>query len=101
MRLRFLLHTLGLAEDPADSIRYQLLHRTASALITAEQFRAVAAVMLVHSFSEQRDGWSDYQSFATLFGVDAREGIVQRLGRDSSIPLFGVWVVGSCSFLQS
>ncbi|MGB8475990.1 MAG: hypothetical protein WCE61_18060 [Candidatus Acidiferrum sp.] len=101
VRLRFLLHTLGLAEDPADSIRYQLLHRTASALITAEQFRAVAAVMLVHSFSEQRDGWSDYQSFATLFGVDAREGIVQRLGRDSSIPLFGVWVVGSCSFLQS
>jgi hypothetical protein len=100
-RLRFLLNTLGLMENPADSIRYQLLHRTASSVITGEQFRAAAAVVLVHSFSEQRVGWSDYQSFAALFGVDAVEGVVQKLGRDSRIPLFGVWVVGNCSFLES
>lgn len=101
LRLWFLLRALGLMEDPAASIRYQLLHRAASSVITGEQFRAAAAVMLVHSFSEQRAGWSDYQSFAALFGVDAKEGVVQRLGRNSRIPLFGVWVVGNCSFLQS
>jgi hypothetical protein len=39
--------------------------------------------------------------FAALFGVDAIEGVVQRLGSDSKIPLFGVWVVGNCSFLRS
>lgn len=100
-RLRFLLSTLGLMQNPAGSIRYQLLHRAASSVITGEQFRAAAAVMLVHSFSEQRVGWSDYQSFAALFGVDAIEGVVQRLGRDSRIPLFGVWVVGNYSFLGS
>jgi hypothetical protein len=100
-RLRFLLSTLGLMENPADSIRYQLLHRAASAVITGEQFRAAAAIMIVHSFSEQRVGWSDYQSFAALFGVDAVEGVVQRLGRESRIPLFGPWVVGNCSFLRS
>jgi hypothetical protein len=100
-RLRFLLDTLGLMQNPAGSIRYQLLHRAASAIITGEQFRAVAAVMLVHSFSEQRVGWSDYQSFAALFGVAAIEGLVQKLGRTSRIPLFGVWVVGNCSFLGS
>ena len=100
-RLRFLLSTLGLMEDPADSIRYQLLHRAASSVVTGDRFRAAAAVMLVHSFSEERAGWSDYQSLAALFGVDAKEGVVQRLGKDSTIPLFGVWVVGNCSFLQS
>jgi hypothetical protein len=100
-RLRFLLGTLGLMQNPPGSIRYQLLHRAASSLITGEQFRAAAAVLLVHSFSEQRVGWSDYQSFAALLGVDAIEGVVQRLGRDSRIPLFGVWVVGNCSFLGS
>src|SRR6266850_490411 len=100
-RLQFLLRTLGLMEVPTASIRYQLLHRAASAVITGEQFRAAAAVMLVHSFSEQRFGWSDYQSFAKLFGVDAKEGVVQRLGRDSMPPLFCVWVVGNFKFLQS
>jgi hypothetical protein len=98
-RLHFLLRTLGLMKEPAGSIRYQLFHRAASSVITGEQFRAAAAVMLVHSFSKQRVGWSDYKSFAHLFGVEAIEGVVQRLSRNSKIPLFGVWVVGDCSFL--
>jgi len=101
LRLRFLLRTLGLTEEPTVSIRYQLLHRAASAVITGEQFRAAAAIMLVHSFNERRVGWSDYRSFAALFGVEAIEGVVQRLGMASTIPLFGVWVVGQCSFLSS
>jgi hypothetical protein len=100
-RLRFLLSTLGLMENPAGSIRYQLLHRAASAVITGEQFRATAAIMLVHSFSEKHVGWADYQSFAALFGVEATEGVVQKLGRDPRIPFFGVWVMGNCSFLGS
>jgi Domain of unknown function (DUF6946) len=100
-RLRFLLSALGLTENPAGSVRYQLLHRAASSVITGEQFRAAAAIMLIHSFSEQRVGWSDYQSFAALFGVDAVEGVVQRFGMGSKIPFFGVWVVGNCSFLES
>ena len=100
-RLRFLLSTLGLTENPASSVRYQLLHRAASSVITGEQFRAAAAVMLVHSFSEQRVGWSDYKSFAALFGMNATEGVVQRFGGNSRIPLFGVWVVGNCLFLGS
>jgi len=100
-RLRFLLRTLGLIGEPTGSIRYQLLHRAASAVITGEQFRAAAAVMLVHSFSEQRVGLPDYQSFANLFGVEAKEGVIQRLGMDSVVPLFGVWVAGDRKFLQS
>jgi len=99
-RFQFLLQTLGLKNEPAGSIRYQLLHRAASAIITGEQFRAVAAIMLIHSFSEQRVGWSDYRAFAALFGVDAIEGVVQKLGTDSQVPFFSVWVVGNSSFLK-
>ncbi len=92
-RLRFLLRTLALKAEPRDSIRYQLFHRAASAVITGEQFRAAAAVMLVHSFSKNLFGFSDYQEFAKLFGVDAKEGVVQRLGTDSAVPfsVYGLW----------
>jgi len=87
-RLRFLMRSLGLDTQPPGLMRYQLLHRAASAVITGEQYRAAAAVLLVHSFSRNRVGWKDYQAFARLFGVEAVEGFVQRLGRGSVVPLF-------------
>jgi hypothetical protein len=51
-RLAFLCNVLGLEERtlPHD-IYYQLLHRTASAVIEAKRFKTDLAVMLVHSFS--------------------------------------------------
>ena len=70
-RLSFLLKTLGLPKQVDGTIRYQLLHRAASAVIEGERFRAAAAVMLVHSFSPRRAGWSDYSAFLKLFGVTA------------------------------
>jgi hypothetical protein len=100
-RLKFLVQCLGLNEVPRGDVRYQLLHRAASALITGEQYRAVAAVLLIHSFSEGLVGWSDYAVFTGLFGVKAARGIVQRLTDKSTIPLFGAWVVGDCTFLRS
>ena len=100
-RLNFLLRSLGLGSMPVGSVRYQLLHRVASAIITGEQYRAAAAVLVVHSFSQERTGWSDFQAFTRLFGVEAEEGVVQRLGSGSSVPLFGVWVVGNPKFLES
>ena len=42
-RLSFLLRSLGLSALPAGAVRYQLLHRAASAIITGEQYRAAAA----------------------------------------------------------
>lgn len=100
-RLSFLLRTLGLATAPSGSVRYQLLHRAASAIITGEFYRATAGVLLIHSFSQERIGWPDYQAFTRLFGSEAEVGCVQRLGTNSSVPLFGVWVVGNPLFLQS
>jgi hypothetical protein len=100
-RLNFLVRTLGISGLSDGNVRYQLLHRAASAIITGEQYRAVAAIVLVHSFSEQRTGWPDYETFVSLFGVQAMGGVVQRLPSESRIPLFGAWVAGDCSFLKS
>lgn len=100
-RLSFLLRSLALEELPEGSIRYQLLHRAASAIITGEQYHAVAAVLLIHSFSEDHANWSDYEAFTRLFGVQAAYGTVQPLSGASNVPLFGAWVTGDCSFLKS
>jgi hypothetical protein len=100
-RLRFLMRSLGLRAQPQGAIRYQLLHRAASTILTGEQYHADAAVMVIHSFSETHSGWPDYQAFARLFRVNAMPGMVQRFGKGSRLPLFGAWVVGDQSFLQS
>ena len=100
-RLSFLRRTLGITTVPPGSVRSQLLHRAASAVITGKQYRAVASVVLIHSFSQERIGWSDYQVFTRLFGVEAEEGRVHRLNGNLKVPLYGVWVVGNPFFLQS
>lgn len=100
-RLSFLLRSLALEKLPEGSIRYQLLHRAASAIITGEQYHAVAAVLLIHSFSEEHANWSDYEAFTRLFGVQAAHGTVQPLTSASNVPLFSAWVTGDCAFLKS
>jgi hypothetical protein len=100
-RLKFLLDTLGLDAAPSDEVRYQLLHRAASAVIEGARYRAVAALLLVHSFSERRAGWSDYERFLGLFGVQALIAETQHLPSSSPIPLFSAWVPGDRSFLRS
>ena len=99
VRLAYLLEVLGLKTLPSET-RYQLLHRTASALIAAEQYRAAAAVMLVHSFSAARTGFADYQAFLALFGAAAAFGEVTSLGKCRDIPLFAAWVPGDPAFLE-
>jgi len=100
-RLEFLSRTLGLESSPSGLVRYQLLHRAASAIIVGEQYRAAAAVLVIHSFSPKKAGWRDYQFFMKLFGVDAQMGVIQRLGAISRIPLFRVWVAGDSKFLEN
>ena len=72
-RLNYLCDLLKLDIDGVDHVRYQLLHRTASALIEAKRFNAPNALMLVHSFSRGNEWFEDYQQFLALFG--ARGGI--------------------------
>lgn len=100
-RLAFLLGTIGLSGLPDGASRYQLFHRAASAIVEAERFRAAAAIMLVHSFSNARACWPDYGAFLKLFGVHAEVGKIQRLPGAQRVPLFAAWAIGDSRFLNS
>jgi len=99
-RLRFLTDCLGLREPIPGSIRYQLLHRSASAVLVAEQFRAVAAVMLVHSFSPTNKWFEDFLEFAALFRVRPDPGGIVAVGQRRGIPLFLGWCRGEQRFRE-
>ncbi|MGE7768340.1 DUF6946 family protein [Peribacillus sp. NPDC096540] len=58
-RVKFLLETLELerlSDVDISGIRYQLLHRAASAIFLAQKFTSPNALMLIHSFSEGDKG---------------------------------------------
>lgn len=70
-RLAKLCKLFGIDENAVGQLRYQLLHRTASAVIEAKRYRAAQAAMIVQSWSEKRDGFSDFCTFAEAIGMDA------------------------------
>jgi hypothetical protein len=67
-RVAYLESELGCSSALDDSIRYQLLHRTVSAILTARAFHAGTAVMLVHSFSPESRWREDFEAFAVAIG---------------------------------
>jgi hypothetical protein len=91
-RLAFLTETLGLGADLGGHIRYQLLHRTASALIEAKRWGLQTALMLVQSFSESSSSWSDYCNFTRLLGATPQRGTVVGPRRVNGIDLFTAWI---------
>ena len=91
-RLDFMLRLLGLSAEPPGNTRYQLLHRTASAVIEAQRFIAPQALMLVHSFSQSDASLSDYQAFLALFGVAGDVNQVVSAGTRSDVHLHFAWV---------
>ena len=64
LRLTRLCQTLGLDPAGVGRLRYQLLHRTASAIYEAKRYRTSHALMLVHSFSRTHRWFEDFSAFA-------------------------------------
>lgn len=98
-RLSYLLALLGLSSVP-DTTRYQLLHRTASAIIEAQRFNAAHAVMLVHSFSPSSEWFQDYAAFVSLMGGSAKENSTVSVGSRSGVSLHLAWVRGNAQYLS-
>ncbi len=94
MRLSFLCSELQLEPEQIDHIRYQLLHRTACAIIEAKKFNAQNALMLVHSFSPTNEWFDDYRGFLELFGVQAEVDSITFAQNIDGIDLFFAWVQG-------
>ena len=97
--MEFLLKELHLENKPLNDIRYQLLHRTASAIIEAKRINAKYALMLVHSFSQEYEHFSDYERFLALFKLKAEKDCISNPVSIGKITLYFGWVRGDKKYL--
>jgi len=90
-RLEFLHKELGLEEQLEDRVRYQLLHRTVSAVLTARDFHAQVAVMAVQSFSKTAAWHQDFVDFAAAAGGKEVADDVYHLGAVETPRVYLAW----------
>ncbi len=100
-RLAFLQNLLGLPENLPGDLYYQLLHRTASAVIEAERFKTDFAAMIVHSFSPERMWFESYIQFLELLGLPDNSGELASTRLPSGLPLYLGWASGDTRFLSA
>jgi len=97
-RLKYICDLLHLSTDSVETLRYQFLHRTASAVIEARRFKARTALMLVHSFSQENAWFDDYKNFVSAFGSVAGVNEISIAGKIDGIQLFLGWAKGEAVF---
>ncbi|MDF1583179.1 MAG: hypothetical protein P1P78_07695 [Methyloprofundus sp.] len=100
-RLTYLTEMLGLSAPVPDTVYYQLLHRTASAVIEAQRIGAAHAAMLVHSFSPTNQWFAEFKAFVALFGATAEIGKLSTVKAKNAMPLHLAWVHGDENFRKS
>ncbi|UHD17858.1 DUF6946 family protein [Thiocapsa bogorovii] len=100
-RLQFLCQELEIGFPPANGLRYQLFHRTASAIIEAKRFGAADAAMVVHTFSQNDDWFDDYAAFLAAVGVPAEINGVSTKRLGCGLRLHLGWVHGAEKWLRA
>jgi len=100
-RLRGLCQFLNLQRDQINNIRYQLLHRTASAIIEAKRYRCTKAMMIVQSFDQMnpQSGFDDFRNFVSLYDKTAKEDSVLQIQLEQ-MQLYLAWVKGDPKYLE-
>ena len=68
-RLSKLVGLLGVEPHGFGKLRYQLLHRTASAIIEAKRYRTRQAAMIVQSWCPDLSGLEDFLVFCEAIGI--------------------------------
>lgn len=99
-RFAYLTNILDINIPKDSDLRYQLIHRTASAVIEADRFMAQHAVMLVHSFSPNDAWFDDYRAFVKLWGIEAEKNTIHSTTMKSGRKLFFGWIHGEEEFLK-
>ncbi|WP_417492836.1 DUF6946 family protein [Maricaulis sp.] len=98
-RLQHLCTLLGVSYPPAPELRYQLFHRSASAIIEADRFKADLAIMIVHSFSRTRAWHEDFAAFTAELGAPGETGGLPRAISVPGRPFHLGWVTGDAEYL--
>ena len=100
-RLEFLKRKFGIDGKQIGHIRYQLMHRLASALLEAERFNAKYAVLVIHSFSQSDEWFEDYADFVSLYGQVAVVGKLARLNVGTETRVYAGWARGRAKYLDA
>jgi hypothetical protein len=100
-RFRFLESELGSSMPLDGGIRYQLLHRTVSALLTARAFHAPVAVMLVQSFSPSSKWRDDFDAFSAALDAQPITPDLFELKLVGNTRLLVGWCHGDSKFLSA
>ena len=89
-----ILKSIGLTGPIPRDIRYQLLHRTASAVIEAHRFHAKYAIMIIQSFmdDDSENHFSDFGAFLHLYGKETKKGILINLCGSPECQIYAAWV---------
>jgi len=99
-RISYPERELGCSSSLDGRIRYQLLHRTVSALLTARAFHAHVAVMLVHSFSQNSRWREDFDAFVNaVTGIPLTKDLYELRIGDGPRLLIG-WCKGAEKYLS-
>lgn len=101
-RIDYLAGLLGLPEDLNSwgDIRYQLVHRTASAVLEAKRFTAGHALMLVHAFEATEESRSDFSRFVEALGGGGAHDELIQIGERGGVDLWLAWCAGEPEFLS-
>jgi len=88
----------GVQAPACVALRWQLFHRTASAVLEAKRFRARHAVMLVHDFSVGAESSTDFLAFAGAVGAaGARVNGISEPKIIDGVSLRLAWVCDHCA----
>jgi len=98
-RLKWLCHKLNVGDSEAEcgSLRYQLFHRTVSALLEATRCGASSAVMLVQAFPGAETSWDDFGRFCEYLGVGVEPGRLVPVPSQREPQLYVGWVSSLCA----
>jgi hypothetical protein len=83
-----------------DSLRYQLVHRTASALLTAQEFHAGSAVMMVQAWDAKAKRRNDFEAFCLAVSGKQLAPLLYQLPDFERPKLFLAWCDGDPNFLK-
>jgi hypothetical protein len=105
-RLNYLLKELNINKsiEEIGEYRYQLFHRTVSAIKTAKKFNAKKALMIVHSFSQKNEWFEDYSKFLKLLIPTIETVEINKVYKcftlENDIELSVGWIKGDEKFLN-
>lgn len=93
-RLRMLCDRLNIPPgvEACGALRYQLFHRTVSAILEAERCGAFAAVMLVQAFPGAKLSFTDFEAFGAHLGVTVKTECIVEVPFVDHLKLFLGWV---------